>query len=191
MRWISRLLPILLAAVLAVVVWWPLNRHDEPPAAAAVDAEPVSDYYLREFTLRRSDAHGAWEYRIQGANMLHFPSTDSWTLESPTMIFYSDRGAPWHGRAERGRVWAGGDEALLSGEVALWRPATADNRAVTIDTDDVYLKPAENYAETAAPVLVQQPGRGQLRGVGARLYLAEERYELLSRVEGHYAPPLP
>lgn len=189
MRKTRLLVPVVLAAVLALLAWWPLGRQEQAPERPApVEAGQIADYYLRDFTVTRSDEAGRWDYKIQAARMLHYPQSESWTLEAPTMTLFSERGAPWHGRAEHGRIWAEGDEALLGGAVELWRPASPQNRPVTVDTRDLYLKPGERYGETQAPVLVRQAGRGQLRGVGARVYLNEERYELLSQVKGQFEP---
>jgi lipopolysaccharide export system protein LptC len=54
-------------------------------------------------------------------------------------------------------------------------------------TRDAYLRPKERYAETKAPTVIEQ-GDSAVEGIGARVYLAEKRYELLSGVKGRYVP---
>lgn len=182
-----RLLSAMVVTLLALLGVWLVHQEDRRRAQPREAESPRADYYLRGFSLQSSDEQGRWRYRIDGERMLHFPQTGVWTMESPTMTFFTAQGSPWYGRAERGRAWSGGEEAELLGPVELWRPASEANRAVTLDTRDVYLRPQENYAETAAPVVIQQE-RFRLEGVGARAYLDKERYELLSQVRGRYVP---
>jgi lipopolysaccharide export system protein LptC len=192
MRWtnrgIWRLLPIALAVLFAVFIWWPLSQEGVREAPVETVETTRADYYLTDFSLTRSDASGRWQYELEAQRLEHYPESDSWALQAPAMTLYMETGAPWYGRGERGRVWADGELARLEESVELWRPASAQNRASRLETRDVLLKPGEHYAETAAPVVLSQAGRGQLRGTGARAYLQEERYELLSNVKGSYAP---
>jgi len=179
------LLPVL--AVLALALGWRLLNDDgaQPPELRGEEAR--SDYYVTGARLTQTDPQGRLEYAITAARMLHRPDLDSWLLEAPAMTFFTEAGEPWYGRAERGRVWADGDEAELLGEVRLWREGSAMNRPVTIDTRDVHVRPPQKYAETAAPVAVRQQ-QNRLDAVGARIYLDEDRYQLLSEVRGHYVP---
>ena len=57
-----------------------------------------------------------------------------------------------------------------------------------LTTRDVQIRLADRYLETAAPVKAVMPG-GELRAVGARVWLDQERLELLSEVRGFYEPP--
>jgi lipopolysaccharide export system protein LptC len=181
------LFPFFTLLAIAVVGWRLLSGHSEQPPPALHGEEARSDYYVAGARLTRTDAQGRPAYEITAARMIHRPDRDGWLLESPTMEVFADVGEPWYGRAERGRIWADGEQAKLLGDVRLWRPASAHNRPVTIDTRDVYLRPQRKYAETAAAVVVQQQ-RNRLEGIGARIYLDEERYQLLSEVRGRYVP---
>lgn len=174
-------------AAAAALAWQLLGGSREQPTPQVRDEAAGSDYYVTDARLLQTDELGRPEYRITASRMTHFPEQDLWLLQEPTMQLFTEAGEPWHGKAERGRVWAGGDEAELQGQVQLWRQASEVNRPITIDTSQVYLRPPENYAETAAPVAVQQE-QNHLTGVGAQVYLDEERYVLLSNVKGHYEP---
>ena len=65
------------------------------------------------------------------------------------------------------------------------RPATGHP-----DYRDVLVRPDSRYAETAAPARAVTPG-GELRAVGVRAYLDQERLELLSEVRGVCESPKP
>jgi len=179
------LLPAL-AVLVRALSWRLLNDKGAGPQELGGE-EARSDYYVAGARLTQTDLQGRLEYTITAARMLHRPDLDSWLLEAPAMTLFTEAGEPWYGRAERGRVWAGGDEAELLGDVRLWREGSALNRPVTIDTRDVHVQPPRKYAETAAPVAVRQQ-LSRLDGIGARIYLDQDRYELLSEVRGHYVP---
>lgn len=178
-----------LAALLAAVFigWRLLGGQAERPPPEIGDEAAQSDYYVTGARLLQTSDLGQPEYAATSIRMTHQQDQDIWLLQAPTIEVFTEAGEPWYGRAEHGRIWADGEEAELQGEVRLWRNASAENRPVTIDSSDVYLRPQQKYAETAAPVEVWQQ-QNRLVGTGARVYLDEERYELLSDVRGHYAP---
>jgi lipopolysaccharide export system protein LptC len=187
MRRLSRrLLAFAGAAAVAFGGWRLLSTSEAPPLPVGGE-EARSDYYVTGAKLTRTDDQGRPEYAVTAERMTHRTDNDSWLLESPTMQLFTEAGAPWYGRAERGRIWADGKEAELLGEVRLWREGSPQNRPMTLETRDVYLRPQENYAETQARVVMRQQ-QSRLVGVGARVYLDEERYQLLSQVEGRYVP---
>lgn len=178
----------LAALAAAGLLGWQLLGKPEPETPTVRDEAAGTDYYVTGARLLQTDARGRPEYRATAVRMTHHPDDDVWLLQQPTMVLYTETGEPWRGEAERGRIWADGDEALLLGEVRLWRPRSPTNQEVVIDTSEVYLRPPQKYAETAAPVLVRQE-KSRLTGVGAQVFLDEERYVLLSEVRGLHVPP--
>ena len=179
-----RLFPWVSLLVLALLAWWMIDERPDyrpPPDRAPQD----TDYYAENFSLMSSDAAGRWSYRLEAANMLHFPASEHWEFLAPRIEFYTERGANWYGVAEHGRAWSEGEEVLLQGEVRLWRPASAVNPATQLDTAEVYLRPTEQYAQTEQPALLRQE-TSRVAAVGFRAWLGEERIELLSRVRAHY-----
>lgn len=188
MRGFSKGLFRLAVAAALVFVGWQLYTPPAERAPEEVGSEEArSDYYVAGATLLRTDEQGRPELEINAERMFHLRENDTWLLESPTMRVFTERGEPWHGEADSGRIWADGEEAKLLGEVRLWRESSDRNRPLTINTQDVYLRPQQKYAETAAQaVIIQFDNR--LVGVGARVYLDQERLELLSKVSGRYVP---
>lgn len=183
----NQIVLILAALVATAALGWQLFSQQEPAAPQVRDEAAGTDYYVTGAHLLQTDDLGRPEYRATAVRMTHHPEQDTWLLQEPTMQFFTVVGAPWQGQAERGRIWAGGDEARLHGAVRLWREASPANRALALDTSEVYLQPPQQYAETAAPVVVRQE-QNRLTGVGAKVYMSEERYVLLSEVKGRYVP---
>lgn len=163
------------------------DRQTQPASADLATEEPQSDYYVGNGRLLQTNEQGQRQYEVTSTHMTHHEDLDMWLLQAPTMTLFNEQNAPWYGRSEHGRIWNKGDEAELTGKVRLWREASTEQRPVTIDTRDVYLQPQDKYAETDATVVVQQE-QSWLTGIGAKVYLDEQRYELLSAVRGHYVP---
>ncbi len=183
-RWFT----LVSAMVLALLAW--LMFDDRPPSQDEAESSPPpdTDYYVAHFTLMGSDASGRWSYRLQAERMLHFPATEHWEFEAPQVEFFSAEGANWYGVAERGRAWDEGEHVLLLGEVNLWRPASEQNPALWLDTSEVHLLPAQNQAHTDQAALLRQDTGSYIQGVGARIWLDQERVELQSRVRARYEP---
>ncbi len=183
-RWLFR---IVAGTLIAVVGWWVLDEDVPEPVEApeALDRERQPDYFVERFILNATDERGVHTYRLHGDSMTHFHGDDLWLVNLPWLIFYPESGAPWHLRSERGRAWNGVTEAMLEGEVTIRREATAHNLEANVDTSEVYLRPASQYAETDEFAVYYRDGV-RLSGIGARGYLGREELELLSEVRGVY-----
>lgn len=180
-----RLFQLITVLVLALLGYW-LSRDDAPGLPAAEPATASSDYYLRDFSVLSSAEDGRWQYRLESSEMQHLPEGDRWEFQAPRMTLFSADGPDWHGRAESGEAFADSERIELHGEVVFERPAGESDSATTITTRDVRLRPADDYAETDAPVTITQDNL-LTRGTGARVFLAEQRYELY-KVDALYQP---
>lgn len=183
----ARAFPAAAAIILALLGWWLFGERGMEPDQAPEEAAGGPDFYFSGFTLRATDASGAWDYQLESPRVLHFADDDRWELTTPEMEAYMAEGAPWYGQSEHGVAWPDQDLVELQGPVALRRPGTPANRPMEVDTADVSLYPERDYAETAAPTEVRQ-GQAMMRGVGAKAWMAEDRIEFLSEVEGRYVP---
>lgn len=184
-----RLVPVAAAALLPLLGWWLYQgapRQAPAPPAPEHARERVS-YYLLDATLTATDDDGRPDYRVRATRMRRFEETDSWTFTRPRWTLYTDEGVPWHGRADFGRAWNDAEQARLSGNVHLHRPGTAAGQPLEVVTSEVYLRPREDYARTQRPIVAHSPG-SRLRGIGAELFMAEQRLLVQSHVEGIYTP---
>ncbi len=119
--------------------------------------------------------------------MRRFDDTQSWTFREPRWTLHMEDDTVWHGVADFGRAWNHGDEARLTGSVRLRRPATATNAQLELVTSEVYLRPREDYASTERPIVANGPS-SRLRGIGAEVFMAEQRVVMQSHVDGIYTP---
>lgn len=140
----------------------------------------------------RMTTAGQRELTIEAPRLWQLPGQGGTRLERPELDWYQPDGQTreWRLRAEGGWIAADQQTLLLEGEVVIDRTVDSSKPPVTLFTRDLRVLPAERYAETAAPTRAVTPG-GELRAVGARAWLDQERVELLSEVRGVYEPPQP
>lgn len=181
-----------LLGVAAVVVlgWWLQEQITRPPKPAANAEKRAPDYYLDDFTLIAMNRQGQPRSRLSAKRMSHYAYDDHAELTQPRVLFYPHDGAPWHVRAEQGRVSDNNKLVNLLGPVQIERPASADNRPVTVNTRDLAVYPSESYATSEAHTVIRSQG-SMLEGVGMRAWFARQRLELLSQVRGSYQHATP
>lgn len=152
------------------------------------DREPV--LVAEQVRAVRLNTLGQREYVVESPRMAQMPDQQGTRIEQPTMDWYQPDGQTreWRVQSESGWVAADNQVVRLEGKVVMTRLAESGKTPVTITTRDVLIRPAEHYAETAAPARAVTPG-GEMQAVGLRAFLNEERLELLSEVRGVYEPP--
>ncbi len=184
-RWIFHLSAL---GIIALAGWWILDEDTvEPPTPDVMEVETRPDYFVEGFTVAATDENGVVTYRLGGERMLHFMGRDLWTIDAPVVTFIPEIGEPWVLRSETGRAWNNVTEAQLEGEVTIRRARGPGNLEANVDTSEVYVLPAERYAETDEFAVYYREGT-RISGTGARGYLERDQFELLSEVKGHYVP---
>ncbi|MDZ7621791.1 MAG: LPS export ABC transporter periplasmic protein LptC [Candidatus Competibacteraceae bacterium] len=178
----------LLAGLSYGLLRWVENSLREPDPAES-QAPVLTIERLRAV---RMTVAGQRELAIESPRLWQLPGQGGARLERPELDWYQpdDQTREWRMRAEGGWVAADRQTLLLEGEVVVDRAAEGSRPPITLITRDVRVRPTERYLETAAPMRAVTPG-GELRAVGARAWLDQERLELLSEVRGVYEPPQP
>jgi lipopolysaccharide export system protein LptC len=170
----------LLAA--AMVTGWLMQNQD-----VLTDQTPPSahgpDLFVDNMDLKIIGEDGNVHYRVQASRLEHFPYDDHSDLTHPFMQVFSQQQAIWDARSERGRVADQGDTVWLLGRAVINRPQLADQRAITVVTSDLMVKPQADTAETTAAAVIQS-GAYRIEGVGMLANFRENRLDLHSRVRG-------
>ncbi|MBK8183668.1 MAG: LPS export ABC transporter periplasmic protein LptC [Candidatus Competibacteraceae bacterium] len=158
----------------------------QTPAPAESQA-PV--LIVEQFRAVRMSMAGLREYVVEAPLLRQLPSQLGTQIERPVLDWYQPDGQTreWQLRAAQGWVAADQKTIRLEGDVVMLRTADSGKPPVEVTTRDVLVRPADRYAETAAPARAITPG-GELRAVGVRAYLDREQLELLSEVRGYYEP---
>ncbi len=152
--------------------------------------EPV--LVIQRFRAVRMTLAGLREYVVEAPLLRQLPGQLGVQIEQPRMDWYQPDGQTreWRLRSAQGWIASDQKQIRLEGEVVMTRTAESGQLPVTLTTRDVLVRPDIRTAETAAPARAVTPG-GELRAIGVRAYLNQERLELLSEVRGVYEPPKP
>ena len=178
----------LLAGLSYGLLRWVESGLREPEPAKSQEPVMIIDH----FRAVRLSAIGLREYVIEAPQLSHFPDNLGTQIEWPVLDWYQLDGLTreWRLQAEQGWVAADQQIVRLKGAVTMIRRATSGKPPMTVTTHDVLIRPRERYVETAAPAQAMTPG-SELRAIGVRAWLDQERLELLSEVRGTYEPPKP
>ncbi|MCB1767312.1 MAG: LPS export ABC transporter periplasmic protein LptC [Candidatus Competibacteraceae bacterium] len=178
----------LLAGLSYGLLQWVESGLREPERAKS--QEPVM--IINHFQAVRLNTAGVREYVVEAPQLAQLPDKLGARIEWPVLDWYQLDGQTreWRLQSEQGWVAADYETVRLEGAVTMTRLATSGKPPVTVTTRDVLIRPGERYVETAAPARAITPG-GELRAVGVRAWLDQERLELLSQVRGTYDPPKP
>lgn len=165
---------------------WVESSLREP--APAESQAPVLT--VERFRAVRLNIAGMREYVVEAPRLWQLPGQGGIEIERPTLDWYQPNGRirEWRLQADQGWIAADNQSVRLDGEVVMSRGAESGKPPVTVTTRDVLVRLDERQAETTAPARAVTPG-GELRAVGLRAFLDEERLELLSEVRGVYEPP--
>ena len=145
---------------------------------------------VERFQAVRMSIAGRREYVVEAPRLQQLSGQSGTQIEQPALDWYQPDGQTREWRLQAERAWGAADQQTLrlEGAVTMVRTAASGKPPVTVTTRDVVICPAEHYAEIAAPVRVVTPV-GELRSVGMRAWLSQQRLELLSEVRGFYEPP--
>lgn len=174
---------VITMAALAGIGMYALKGVVLPPGLEPAQQPHILDFYLKDFTLVSMDKQGSPQHRLRADYMQHYVDDETSQLTVPKLVV-SGASEPWHLHAENGWSSAQGDEVWLGGEVVIVRVGA--DRGLSVATRDMRVLPNEQYAETSAPVIIQNHV-SLVRGVGMRANLKDDRFELLSQVRGDYA----
>lgn len=178
-------LPLLLLLGLALGTTWYLQRVERQLEIQVERPAPAEVAEGWEIEVLGTDAAGQPSFQLLSPHVTEAAGNLGTNLEQPLLTLYeSDRG-PARATAEKG--WLAADQSLLrlDGSVNLWRAQGQGNDGSRLQTRWLLVYPELKQAETEAAVLITAPGQ-QLRGVGLRADLENERYELLSEVRGRH-----
>lgn len=185
--WLKRYSWIGAVAALAALTWWLQQLAVPPPKNVVHEVTHEMDYSMESFTVTEMNAAGQPRYRLQASSMEHFPDDGSTHLIKPQLLFYSSERVPWTLMADEGTVTRDNEKIFLSGDVLIDRAAAPARDPLRVVTRDVTVRPRDDYAETAQPVTLTDPV-STTRATGMRMHVREERVQLLSQVQGTYAP---
>ncbi len=122
-------LPVILMGLLALGTWWLLKTT---PVFLAADPErPVRhepDYFMRGFSVRTFDAQGRLKSEVTGAEIRHYPDTDTLEIDRAQMKSYNPQGALTTATADRALSNGDGSEVQLFGNARVLRESSGGDQ---------------------------------------------------------------
>lgn len=164
------------------------------------------DYYTVNSTFHEYGPEGIISRSIHSDRLVHYPDSETATLEAPELIAYSASGQPlWQALADSGLVEGDGSHFQLNQNVIVWQladtaevqPALSgkippegslqDSVRMRLTTEQLNLDMDKEHASTGLPVRIDTP-EGTTHAVGMFSDLNSRQLQLKSQVRGTYAP---
>ncbi len=170
--------------VVAIMGWFSqevLESQDE----VNLVMEHQSDFHMRGLKLYVSGDDGSAKYHLSARSLVHFPLSDTMTLEAPQIDVYRQGQPAWVMAAEQGILKNREQQLDLYHGVTLYK-GESNNSPLRLETDSLLIDLAKKQASSVADIFLQQHDVGELRGRGLLLDLQQNRLQLQSHVRVRY-----
>jgi lipopolysaccharide export system protein LptC len=160
---VSNYLPLLLMALLAIGTWWlvkntPLIGDPGEPAPP----RHIPDYRMANFEIQRIGADGRLNTQIAGAELRHYPDTDTIEIDDVRVRAVAPDGSLAIAQARRAISNGDGSDLQLHGDVHLRRlaPGSGDGAPAVMEMRGEFLQALSNseVLRSHLPVTVRQNG---------------------------------
>ncbi|MFN3859981.1 MAG: LPS export ABC transporter periplasmic protein LptC [Roseateles sp.] len=189
---LSNYLPLLLMALLASGTWWLVKNT--PLLGEPGEPTPprhVPDYRMANFEIQRIGADGRLKLQIAGAELRHYPDTDTIEIDQVRVRATAPDGSLAIAEARRALSNGDGSDLQLLGDVRLRRlaPGSGDNAPALLEVRGEFLQ-ALRHSEVLRSHLPVQIRQG-----GATLNASNFEYRHLSgqlsftgKAQGQFSP---
>ena len=160
---VSNYLPLLMMAVLASGTWWLVKNTPllDGPAELAPPRH-VPDYRMNNFELQRIGADGQLKVQIAGAELRHYPDTDTIEIDQVRVRAIAPDGSLAIAEAKRALSNGYGSDMQLIGGVHLRRlpPGSGENATAQLEVRGEFLQALSNseILRSHLPVTIRQGG---------------------------------
>lgn len=120
-------IPVLLMGLLALGTYWLVRNTPAslpPDGQRVIGAEP--DYYMRRFGIKTFDDAGQLKSDVSGAEVRHYPDTDTLEIDKALIRSYSIKGRLTTSTGDRALTNGDGSEVQLIGNARVLREAGVD-----------------------------------------------------------------
>lgn len=160
---LSNYLPLLLMAMLAIGTWWLVKNTPllgEPGELAP--PRHVPDYRMANFEIQRIGADGKLNVQIAGAELRHYPDTDTVEIDQARVRAVAPDGTLAIAEAKRALSNGDGSDLQLLGDVRLRRLAAGagEDSPALMEVRGEFLQALSNseILRSHLPVTVRQGG---------------------------------
>ncbi len=146
------------------------------------------DYSSKGYTKWEMNEFGALKKKVMADEMLHYSDDGTTHMTLPIMTFINAKAKtpPWVVKSETGLLSSDGKDLSLNGKVIINRIKAVGVSPLTINTNELKVKPETNYAETVEwAELISE--LNVTTGIGMKLtFIDPVHIQLLSHVKGSY-----
>jgi len=185
---LSSYLPLLLMGLLALGTWWlvkntPLIESDQP--VAPLRHEP--DYTMTQFVVQRFAADGTLRAQIEGAQMRHYPDTDTLEIDAVRMRSIAADGRVTRASAKRAISNGDGSEVQLFGDAHVIREPLAGEEAIEFRGEFLDAFVNTERVRSHLPVTLTR-GNAEIRADSLDYDNVERVVQLKGRVRATFPP---
>ena len=160
---LANYLPLVLMAFLASGTWWLVkNTPLLGEAGAPAPLRHVPDYRMANFEIQRIGADGRLNVQIAGAELRHYPDTDTVEIDHVRVRAVSPDGSLAIAEAKRAISNGDGSDMQLLGDVRLRRlaPGASESGPAVIEVRGEFLQALSNseILRSHLPVTIRQGG---------------------------------
>jgi lipopolysaccharide export system protein LptC len=190
-QWVSAYLPVLLMALLALATWWLVRNTPRP--SDTVPPGPVRhepDYLMQGVTLQRFAPDGRLALVVTGAQMRHYPDTDTMEIDGVTIRAFGAAGDVTVATARRAVANGDATEVQLQGGARVVHEGQGAAAALEFQSEFLHAFFATERMRSHLPVLVRQ-GANELRVASIDYDHLARRGQFGGPVRARFAAPLP
>ncbi|WP_238446923.1 LPS export ABC transporter periplasmic protein LptC [Azohydromonas australica] len=188
-EWALGYLPLLMMALLALATWWLVKNT---PSAPGTDTErPVShvpDYTMNGFTTQRFAPTGALRVQIEGAQLRHYPDTDTFEIDNVRIRALGEDGSVTNATARRALSDGKGTHVQLLGSAQVVHETTDGREPVEFRGEALQLFTETERVYSDQPVQVLQ-GRNDIRAAGIDYDHRSRVAQLQGPIKARLDPP--
>lgn len=156
---LSSYLPLLLMGLMALGSWWLVkNAPSDDAPRAAPPPRHEADYTMRQFAIQRFTADGPLRARIEGQALRHFPDTDTFEIDRPSVRAYTLDGSVTVASAVRALSNADATEVQLLGDAQVTREPTAADEGLSFRGDFLHAFLKTERLRSHLPAVVTRGG---------------------------------
>jgi LPS export ABC transporter protein LptC len=162
------------------------ETDDNSLAGSRVNQE--FDYFMTGVDSTRFDANGDSQYRLQADRILHYPSPELTSMETPRLVFYADEAGPWFLSAAYGTIetdLARAEDKLELTDNVIVQHTDSSGETHNIYTDALTIYLDSRFISTASDVLMESGSR-EISSQGMTADLFSKHITFLGNVTGRY-----
>jgi lipopolysaccharide export system protein LptC len=182
-------LPVFLFAMLALGTYY-LVRNTPAPAAAKPIKAPTHepDYMMKRFVTRQFDVQGRLKSEVAGAQMRHYPDTDTMEIDAVKLRSFGTQGNVNVGSAQMALANADGSEVQMTGNVVLVRePGKTDAPRLEFRGEFIHIFANKEEMRSHLPVTMQR-GSSAISADRMSFNNLNLQGEFTGRVRGSFSP---